>query len=110
MIQNLLKEEEEEEWEKENKDRITPKVPARVCRKVPSVLHLNRPPCQLLHALLRFMKPSMNMQPNIWLMPLLHDAGGWGQQTANPALLTSGSGELERRWIEERSGKEGSEE
>lgn len=46
-------------------------------------------------------KPYMDMQPNIWLMLLLHDARGWGQQTANPALLTSGRGEMVRGWLEE---------
>lgn len=100
-----------------NKYRITPKVPARgrnkACRKrsfslspeSTSFFSLSVAACSL-----QIYEACMNMQPNIWLMPLLHDAEGWGQQTANPAFLTSGRGELERRWIEERSGKEGSEE
>ncbi len=46
-------------------------------------------------------KACANLKTNIWLMPLLRDARGWGQQTANPALLTSGREETERRWMEE---------
>lgn len=51
------------------------------------------------------------MQPNIWLMPLLHDARGWGQQTVSPAFLTSGRGQIEKegmnmninvRWEEDK--------
>lgn len=48
----------------------------------------------------------LNMQPNIWLMPLLRDAGGWGQQTVNPALLTSGRGQIEEEGEGEGRGDE----
>lgn len=47
----------------------------------------------------------LNMQPNIWLMPLLRDAGGWGQQTANPALLTSGREQIEKEGKERKEGR-----
>lgn len=99
-----------------NKYRIAPKVPARgrskACRKrslslspeSTSFLSLSVAACSL-----QTYEACMNMQPNIWLMPLLHAAEGWGQQMANPAFRTSGRGELERRWIEERIGKKGSE-
>lgn len=96
-----------------NKDRMTPKVPVggrnRTCRKVSSVFCLNPalPPPSVAVCSPQIHKPCMNMLPNIWLMPLLPDARGQGQQTTNPALLTSGRGEIEKRWMEGEKWKGG---
>lgn len=52
------------------------------------------------------------MQPNIWLTLLLRDAGGWGQQTTSPALLTSGRAcrrdDEQRREVEKKAVREDS--